>query len=61
MQVFDNVVEPIDPRTATVGKYAGDVEVLALEVAVSKIMRWLLKTQQRSVADLAILHGVAVG
>ncbi len=59
--VFDNVVEPVDPRTASIGKYLGEFETVAVEVAVSKLLRWLLKIQQRSIADLYVLHATSQG
>ncbi len=60
-RTLNNVIEPIDPRGAGGVKYGGLVQTVALEVAVSKGLRWLLKMEQRSVADLAILHTVSQG
>ena len=37
------------------------METIAVEVAVSKMVRWLFKMNQRSVADLAVLHSVSQG
>ncbi len=59
--IFDNAIEPFNAYSAPKGQALGSVQIVAVEVLVSKMLRWLLKMEQRSVADLAIVHSVSQG
>ncbi len=59
-KTLQNSVEPFNPQTGGAQVF-GSIQSVAAEVAVSKFLRWLLKMEQRSVYDLAILHSVSQG
>ncbi len=60
--VFKNSVAPINV-TATDGtdRVIGNAQVVALEVAVSKLLRWGLRMAPRGILELAFIHTVSLG
>ena len=59
--VFDNAIEPFNFYSNKKEQTLGSVQIVAVEVLVSKLLRWGLKMEQRTVADLAIVHGISQG
>ncbi len=59
--VFDNAIEPFNFYQNEKEQGLGAIQIVAFEVLVSKLLRWGLKMEQRTVADLAIVHAVSQG
>ena len=59
--VVDNAIEPFNFYQNPSKQTIGSVQIVAVEVLVSKLLRWLLKMEQRTVADLAVVHDVSQG
>ena len=57
-----NSIAPLDV-TAKDGteRLIGNAQVVALEVAVSKLLRWALKMAPRPILDLAFIHTISLG
>ena len=59
--VFRNAVAPVDPTGQDgANRILGTAEYVAVEVAVSKIVRAVLKMENRSVWDLFWIHLLSV-
>ncbi len=59
---FKNTFAPINVTdTNGVDRLIGNVEVVALEVAVSKIFRWGLSMAPRGIMELAFIHTLSMG
>ena len=54
-KVFNNAVAPIDVRNG-IQPLIGSVEYVAIEVAVSKIVRSVLKFENKGIMELAWIH-----
>ena len=52
--VLSNAVAPVDFRKAK--QLIGTVELIAVEVLVSKIVRTVLRMENRGLMDLAFVH-----
>ena len=59
---FKNSVAPINVTAKDGGdRVIGNVQIVALEVAVSKLLRWVLKMAPRGILDLAFIHTISMG
>ncbi len=59
---FKNTFAPINVMDKTgVDRLIGNVEIVALEVAISKLMRWGLRMAPRGVMELALIHTISMG
>ena len=61
-EVFNNSSAPYWPGTTAQGGgtlVVGNAQVIAMEVVVSKLFRWLLKSDQRSIAYLISVHAAS--
>ena len=59
---FKNSVGPVNVTQKGGGdRVIGNVQIVALEVAVSKLLRWVLKMAPRGILDLAFIHTVSLG
>lgn len=59
--VFDNAISPIDFRgDGGVSRVMGSAEYIAIEVLVSKIVRSVLKMENRGIMDLAFIHLLSI-
>ena len=59
--VFDNAISPIDIRgEGGVSRVMGSAEFIAIEVLVSKIVRSVLKMENRGILDLAFIHLLSI-
>ena len=56
--VISNAIAPVDFRKE--GQLIGTLEYVGVEVAVSKIIRAMLKMENRSVAELAFIHLLSI-
>ena len=56
--VFKNAVAPVDFRFGT--QVFGAVEYVVAEMVVSYIVRWLMKTERRTIRELALIHGTSL-
>ena len=59
MNVFRNAVDPINPQKPKVVQ--GTVIYVALEVAISKLLRKIMSADSKSIAELAIVHTASLG
>ena len=59
MNVFRNAVDPINPQKPKVVQ--GTVIYVALEVAVSKLLRRIMSADNKSIAELAVVHPASLG
>ena len=60
--VFKNSIAPVNVGADDgMDRVLGNAQVIAVEVAFSKIIRWVLKASQRSVMDLAFIHLISMG
>ena len=55
--VFDNSTVAFNPTNSRL--VMGNAQVIAAEVALSKVIRWFLKVPKRSILDLATVHTVS--
>ena len=61
-EVWNNGTAPINPTTTSGGGgtlVAGNVQIIAVEVAVSKLIRWIMKVENKSVFHLIAVHTVS--
>jgi hypothetical protein len=59
---FKNSVAPVNVTQKGGGdRVIGNVQIVALEVAVSKLLRWALRMAPRGILDLAFIHTVSLG
>ena len=58
-KVFNNAVAPIDVRNG-IQPLIGSVEYVAIEVAVSKIVRSVLKFENKGIMELAWIHALSL-
>jgi len=56
--VFSNAIAPVDFRKAS--QLVGTVEYVAVEVLVSKIVRSVLKMENRSIMELGFVHLLSI-
>ena len=60
-EVWNNSSAPYWPTTTSGGGtlVVGNAQVVAMEVVVSKLVRWLLKSEQRSIFYLTAVHAAS--
>ena len=61
-EVFGNATAPYNPSSTGAGggsTIAGNAQIVALEVAVSKLIRWAMRLENKSILNLIAVHSVS--
>ena len=57
--IFKNALAPVNPKKMKV--LQGSIIYVALEVAVSKLLRTIMKADNKTIGELAAVHTVSIG